>query len=189
MPERSASALPRATGPARWAGDGLVLEERPGLGALALRLKGEPERRLAAAALGLELAGPVGAATERAERAALRLGPDEWLLLCARAEEGALEAELHRGLGGYSAAIAPIGNGTVAIEASGPRVRTFLAKGASLDLHPRAFAPGRCAVTGFGKIRVTLWQRDGERFSLLVGRSFARSFWDWAEDVAREWAR
>jgi heterotetrameric sarcosine oxidase gamma subunit len=44
-------------------------------------------------------------------------------------------------------------------------------------------------VTGFGKIRVTLWQRDGERFSLLVGRSFARSFWDWAEDVAREWAR
>lgn len=189
MPERSALALARAAGPARWAVDGLVLEEGPGLGALALRLKGEAERRLAAAALGLELAGPVGTATERAGRAALRLGPDEWLLLCARAEEGALAGELHRGLSGYSAAIAPIGNGTVSIQASGPRVRTFLAKGTSLDLHPRAFAPGRCAVTAFGKIRVTLWQRDLERFSLFVGRSFARSFWEWAEDVAREWAR
>jgi heterotetrameric sarcosine oxidase gamma subunit len=183
MPERSALAA------ARWAGDGLLLEERPGLGAFALRLKGEPERRLAAAALGVDLSAPVGAATERSGRAALRLGPDEWLLLCPRRDEGAIAADLATALAGYSAALAPIGNGTVAIEASGPRVRAFLAKGASLDLHPRAFAPGRCAVTGFGKIRVTLWQREADRFSLLVGRSFARSLWDWAIDVAREWAR
>lgn len=189
MPERSALVLPRTEPPARWAGDGLVIEERPGLGAIALRLKGEPERRLASAALGLDLAGQVGTTAERAERAALRLGPDEWLLLCARAHGLALAADLATALTGYSAAIAPIGNGTVAIEASGPKVRTFLAKGTSLDLHPRAFAAGRCAVTGFGKIRVTLWQREAERFSLFVGRSFARSFWDWAVDAAREWAR
>jgi sarcosine oxidase subunit gamma len=189
MPERSALALPRATGPARWEGDGLLLEERPGLGAVSVRLKGEPEQRLAAAALGLSLAGPIGTAAEQGTQAALRIGPDEWLLLCPRADEPGLAAELRRALAGYSGGAAPIGNGTLAIEASGPRVRTFLAKGTSLDLHPRAFAPGRCAVTGFGKIRVTLWQREPDRFSLFVGRSFARSFWDWAVDVAREWAR
>ena len=36
MAERSALAG------ARWQGDGLVLEERPGLGAISVRLKGEP---------------------------------------------------------------------------------------------------------------------------------------------------
>jgi sarcosine oxidase, subunit gamma len=189
MPEHSALALPRAAGPARWAGEGLTLEERPGLGAVSVRLKGEPEQRLAAAALGLEVAGAIGTAVEQGGRAALRVGPDEWLLVCARAEEAGLVAELRRAFAGYSGAAAPIGNGTVAVDASGPRVRTFLAKGTSLDLHPRAFAPGRCAITGFGKIRVTLWQRDRDRFSLFVGRSFARSFWDWAVDVGREWAR
>ena len=189
MPERSALALPRAAGPARWAGEGLTLEERPGLGAIAVRLKGEPERRLAAAALGLEMAGAIGTAAQQGALAALRLGPDEWLLLCPRAEEPGLAAELRRAFTGFSGAAAPIGNGTLAIDASGPRVRTFLAKGTGLDLHPRAFAPGRCAVTGFGKIRVTLWHRDSDRFSIFVGRSFARSFWDWAVDVGREWAR
>jgi sarcosine oxidase subunit gamma len=183
MAERSALAA------ARWAGDGLMLEERPGLGALSVRLKGEPERRLAAAALGLELSGPVGQAVEAGQRSALRLGPDEWLLLSPRAEEGPLAAELMRALSGCSGAVAPIGNGTVALDASGPKVRAFLAKGTGLDLHPKAFAPGRCAVTGFGKIRVTLWRRGAERFTLFVGRSFARSFLDWSIDVAREWAR
>jgi sarcosine oxidase subunit gamma len=183
MAERSALAG------ARWAGDGLSLEERPGLGILSLRLKGEPERRLASAALGLELSGPVGHAAGAAQRSALRVGPDEWLLVAPRAEEGLLGAQLMTALSGYSGAVAPIGNGTVAIDASGPQVRAFLAKGTSLDLHPKAFAPGRCAVAGFGKIRVTLWRRDAERFSLFVGRSFARSFWDWSLDVAREWAR
>lgn len=189
MAERSALAAAGAAAPARWAGEGLRIEEQPGQGALALRAKGEAERRLLSAALGLDLSGATGMAAERGERAALRLGPDEWLLLCPRAEEAALGAELQGALAGYSGAVAPIGNGTVALEAAGPRVRAFLAKGTSLDLHPRAFGPGRCAVTGFGKIRVTLWQRDPERFGLFLGRSFVRSFWDWTVDVAREWAR
>ncbi len=189
MPERSALATAGAGTPARWAGDGLVLEENPGQGGIALRLKGETERRLAGAVLALDLTPSIGMVAERAHRAALRLAPDEWQIRCGRAEEKGLAAELRRALDGHCGAATPIGNGTVVIDVSGPRSRAFLAKGTSLDLHPRTFAAGRCAATGFGKIRVVLWQRETERFTLFVGRSFALSFWDWAVDVAREWAR
>jgi sarcosine oxidase, subunit gamma len=154
-----------------------------------LRLRGEPERRLAGAVLGLDLSGAPGAAVRHGDRAALRLGPDEWLVLCPRSEESRLGEELRRALDGYSGAAASIGNGTAVIEVSGPRSRQFLAKGTAIDLHPGVFAVGRCAVTGFGKIRVALWRRDTDRYALHVGRSFARSFWDWAVDVALEWER
>ena len=123
------------------------------------------------------------------DRTALRLAADEWQVLCGRIEEGRLVEELRRALAGYSAAATAIGNGTVVIDVAGPQARTLLAKGTSLDLHPRAFALGRCAATGFGKVRILLWQREADRFSLYVGRSFVRSFWDWAVDVAREWVR
>jgi sarcosine oxidase gamma subunit len=36
---------------------------------------------------------------------------------------------------------------------------------------------------------VTLWRVEADRYALLIGRSFARSVWDWAVDVACEWAR
>jgi len=187
MPERSALS-PAGGAPARWIGAGLTLEERPAQGAVSLRLQGEPERRLAAAVLGLDLSGAPQTAVRRDDRAALRLGPDEWLVLCRRTEESRLGEELRRSLDGYSGAAASIGNGTSVIEASGPQARRFLAKGTSIDLHPGVFAIGRCAVTGFGKIRVTLWRVEADRYALLIGRSFARSVWDWAVDVSREWA-
>ena len=189
MLERSALADAKAGIPARWQGDGLVLEEQPGQGIVSVRLRGEPALNLASAALGLDLAMPAGAASELRDRAALRIGPDEWMVRCPRIGEAELAHNLRQALAGYPGAAAPLGNGTVVIDASGPRARAFLAKGSSLDLHPSRFAPGRCAATGFGKIRVVLWQRGPELFHLHVGRSFAGSFWDWAVDVCAEWAR
>ena len=189
MPERSALVGAKAGLPARWAGEGLALEERPSQGAVSLRLNGAAERDLAAAFLNMDLSGAPGAVAERAERAVLRLGPDEWLVLCPRAQEPGLVAGLRKELEGHSGAAAPIGNGTVLLDITGPQGRALLAKGSAIDLHPAAFAPGRCAVTGFGKIRAVVWRREPDRYALLVGRSFARSFWDWAVDSAREWAR
>ncbi|HXV25593.1 MAG TPA: sarcosine oxidase subunit gamma family protein [Alphaproteobacteria bacterium] len=189
MYERSALASARAGAPARWSSERLTIEERPRQGAIALRLGGESERRLGSKLLELDMDAQVGTAIERSDRAVLRLGPDEWLLLCKRDEEGRLASELRQALADQTSSAAPLGNGTVALEIAGPQLRAFLAHGTSLDLHPRAFGPGRCAATGFGKIRVLLWQRDAERLLLLVGRSFARSFWDWAIDVARQWSR
>jgi sarcosine oxidase subunit gamma len=189
MRERSALASARAGAPARWSSEDLTIEERPQQGAIALRLAGESEQRLASKMLELDLNAPVGSANQRSGLAALRLGPDEWLLLCERAEEKSLAAELRRILAGHAGSASPLGNGTVTLEIIGPQLRAFLARGTSLDLHPRVFGPGRCAATAFGKIRVLLWRRNAEQFVLFVGRSFARSLWDWAIDIARQWSR
>ena len=183
MPERSALVGAKAGLPARWAGEGLALEERPSQGAVSLRLNGAAERDLAAAFLNMDLSGAPGAVAERAERAVLRLGPDEWLVLCPRAQEPGLVAGLRKELEGHSGAAAPIGNGTVLLDITGPQGRALLAKGSAIDLHPAAFAPGRCAVTGFGRdSRGGLAART--RSLCAPGRpQLRRSFWDWAVDL------
>ena len=70
---------------------------------------------------------------------------------------------------------------------SGPCVRTVLAKGVPLDLHPRAFGPGYAAVTAVAGIGVHLWQLAGEpTYELAVPRGFAASFWRWLAAAAVE---
>src|SRR5262245_51917735 len=188
MRERSSLGLDAGM-PGRWNGNAVSIEERPGQGAIALRLKGEREIGLAQMVLPVDVAGPVGWAAQTQEIAGLRISPVEWLILCDRAEEERLAPELQRRLSAHSGSAVAVGNGTVAIQCAGQRAQILLNKGTALDLHPRSFAPGRCAATGFGKVRVVLWRQELERFSVFIGRSFARSFWDWAVDSAREWAR
>lgn len=189
MPDRSSLGVRDAGVPARWTGNGISIQERPGQGAIALRLRGETEIRLAAAVLPVDFTGRVGWAAQASGVVGLRLGPDEWLILCNRAEEERLTPALQSFVSAHSGSAVGIGNGTLSIQCAGSRAHLLLNKGTSLDLHRRSFAPGRCAATGFGKIRVVLWRQELEQFSLHVGRSFARSFWDWLVDSAREWAR
>jgi len=65
---------------------------------------------------------------------------------------------------------------TIAI--GGPRARDLLAKGTSIDLHPRVFGPGACAQTGFAGANIILRQiDDAPTFELLVLDSFAEHVW------------
>src|SRR4029078_5539223 len=96
---------------------------------------------------------------------------------------------LQRFVSAHSGSAVAVGNGTVSIQCAGSRAHLLLNTGTSLDLHPRSLAPGHCAATGFGKIRVVVWRQELERFSLHVGRSFARSFWDSLAEPAGDRAR
>jgi methylglutamate dehydrogenase subunit D len=67
----------------------------------------------------------------------------------------------------------------------GPNAANLLGKGCTLDLHPRVFAAGTCAVTGFDRMRIVLWRPDASsRYDLLVGRSCALSLWEWLTEAA-----
>ena len=52
-------------------------------------------------------------------------------------------------------------------------------KNCALDLHPRRFAPGHCALTTVAHIAALVIQVDeAPSYDLFVNRSFARSFTD-----------
>jgi sarcosine oxidase subunit gamma len=69
-----------------------------------------------------------------------------------------------------------------------PRARDLLAKGTSIDLHPRLFGPGRCVQTGFAGANIVLRQIDEvPSFEILVPNSFAEHLWSWLEGGAREY--
>lgn len=58
---------------------------------------------------------------------------------------------------------------------TGAMASALLAKGLSIDLHPRAFKPGDTAITLLAHIVIQLWQVDeGSNFDLRVPRATHR---------------
>jgi sarcosine oxidase subunit gamma len=116
----------------------------------------------------------------------LWLGPDEWLILAPEGREPALVQALRQAAGDGFAAVVELGSGQTVIELTGARAREVIAKGCPLDLHPRAFGPGRCAQSRLARTLVTLAQLDdAPTFELIVRRSFADYLWQWLLDASR----
>nr|WP_246174235.1 sarcosine oxidase subunit gamma family protein [Paraburkholderia hayleyella] len=111
--------------------------------------------------------------TSGAQAEVLWLGPDEWLVRSHEPQHATLEAALREALAGQFAAVVDVGSGHTVLEASGQRVREVLARGCPLDLHPRVLAPGQCAQSHYFKAAIVLVPLLGERYELIVRRSFA----------------
>lgn len=112
-------------------------------------------------------------------RAALWLGPDEWLLL---AEAGAAPPETP---GAYAI---DISHRHLAFALDGPGAAPALNEGCPLDLDPAAFPPGACTRTLFGKVEIILWRRAADRFEIEVARSFAAPLRSLLEGALRDLA-
>jgi sarcosine oxidase, subunit gamma len=173
---------------------GVRLRERQGLGKIDLR--GDAHDRAFMAAVGrvLDLLLPTEPCTAAAKGqiGALWLGPDQWLLTCPASDVAGLIGALRAALADAHAAITDLSDGRVALRVAGPSARDVLAKGTPLDLHPRAFPPGRCAGTLLAKATVLIHLLDddparGASFDVYVARSFAQYLWIWLEDAGREY--
>ncbi len=136
-------------------------------------LRGGPEASLAVGAV-FGAAPPLEPlrAAEQGPRAAMWLGPDEWLLI---AEDDATElaGALEAALAGIPHALVDVSHRQCAIELAGPGAQRLINAGVPLDLDPEAFPVGMAARTLLLKAEITLWRREAERFRLEVGRSFA----------------
>jgi sarcosine oxidase subunit gamma len=180
--------------PARLRPRGVRLGERIDLGKLDLR--GDPHDRAFMTAVGrvLDLLLPGEPCTSACKEhiAALWLAPDAWLVTCPAHDVPRLIEALRAALTEVHAAITDVTDGRVAFRVAGPSAREVLAKGCPLDLHPRAFAPGRCAQTLLAKASVLIHLTDdgpqrGPGFDVYVARSFAHYSWLWLEDAGREY--
>ncbi|WP_291418632.1 sarcosine oxidase subunit gamma [Actinophytocola sp.] len=133
-------------------------------------------RTTAAELLGVSPPGPNRVATA-GERAILWLGPDEFLVV------GPLDDSVD--LTGDS--VVDVSANRTTIELAGPHARDVLEKGMPIDLHPRAFGPGRCAQTLLARAQVILRQLDDEpTYHVLVRGSFAPYLAAWLVDASKE---
>lgn len=101
-------------------------------------------------------------------RAALWLGPDEWLLLAPSADAPAIAAALAK-----ADSLVEVSDAFVALLLSGPNAARLLSSGCPLDLHPSAFPPGTATRTLLGRAGITLWHRQDGTWHLESARSHA----------------
>ena len=163
----------------------VMLRELPASAMIDVRLDPADASALSAAqqALALDLPLTPGKASARAERVAWWFGPDQWLIVAAPADVALLMPALHE----TARSAVDVSDLRAEFELAGPRAADALRQGCGIDLHPRAFATGDCALTLLGRVRVALRQTDDRPgYRVLVERSVAPYLWDWLVDAMTE---
>ncbi len=163
---------------------GVTVEELEpaGIAGLAARPGALPDLVEAARALRLELPEQPRFC-EGVGRRAVWFGPERWLVF----GEPDLEQALRDSLGEW-ASITDQSDARVLLRVSGPRAADALAKGVSIDLHPRAFGPGDVALTQAAHVPLAVWQEDAApSYVLAVQRSYAVSVMGWLVEAAAEY--
>ena len=169
---------------------GVSLFERPFLGHISLRGHTGDRAFVDACERTLGAALPVAPNTvsEGEGVVVCWLGPNEWLVLCeADARQAWLDA-LRAPLADVHSAVTDLSGGQTLIALEGEHAPDVLAKGTTLDVHPRVFGTGQCARTLLAKstafIRVI---EPALAFEIVVRRSFADYMWQWLIDAAGEY--
>jgi sarcosine oxidase subunit gamma len=131
-------------------------------------------------ALGIECSTEPGVCNSDGKTQVCWNGPNSWMIIASDAETGRGAGELLQTL---QAAVGDLGavvdqsHGRSGLRLSGTRARQVMAKNTAIDLHPRTFGPGRCAMTSVAHMNATIVQVDDiPTYDLFVIRSLARSF-------------
>ena len=121
-------------------------------------------------------------AARHAERAALWIGPDEWLILdkhgvdlmtpCAQVEE--------------PHSVVDVSHRNTAIEVSGPAAASVLNAGCPQDLALDVFPVGACSRTVLGRIEIVLLRVAEDRFRVECWRSFSDYAFAFLAEAARD---
>jgi sarcosine oxidase subunit gamma len=146
---------------------------------------GPAAREAASRGFGVALPTVACRAEASAERAALWLGPDEWLLLASAGEGAAVLAALEGSMAGLAHSLVDVTHRQVALSVSGLHARDLLASGCPLDLAPESYPVGMCTRTLFAKAEVVLWRRSAEEYHLETGRSFSGYVLGWLRQSQR----
>ena len=149
-------------------------------------LRGDDAARAAAErALGIPVPALACRAGDNGMRAALWLGPDEWLLIAA-ADDTAAERALSPALESLAHSLVDVSHRQIGLAVSGPQAATLLSAGCPLDLELNAFPVGMCTRTMLSKAEVVLWRTAAEQFRLEVWRSFAAYVTEYLATAARD---
>ena len=151
---------------------------------------GESVRVACGMAFGVDPPSRLGPAGGSEGRAALWLGPDEWLLIADGADATDIGGVLESVLDGTAHSLVDVSHRQIGLIASGPAAARVLNAGCPLDLDPKAFPVGMATRTLYDKAEVVLWRRAQTMFHIEVWRSFAPHVAASLTDAARgaaEW--
>jgi sarcosine oxidase subunit gamma len=165
-------------------GCGVWMNEAPLLGYIILRGDSRDQDFSAAAGavlgIGLPAAGRFAAC---AHGVVLWQGPDEWLLVCARAKRAALQKQLETALGAVHAQVADNSGGLTQVYLSGTSHVELLRHVGVYDFE--SIVPGRVVGTVLGKTAILVYRHDEEGLFVVFRRSFADYVWRMLEKAAR----
>lgn len=149
--------------------------------------RGAAEAQSAAGnAFGVSLPGAACRASTGGSRAALWLGPDEWLLLAPDGEGAAIATDVARALGDRPHSLVDVSHRQVAFAVTGPNAERLLESQCPLPLDLEAFPVGMCTRTVFAKAEIVLWRTAADTFHVEVWRSFSGYVVALLSEVARE---
>jgi sarcosine oxidase subunit gamma len=149
-------------------------------------LRGGPDVRAAVeSAVGFGIPATACRATVGGDRAALWLGPDEWLLIAPEPPPSGFAAALAGALEPLPHSLVDVSHRQSALAVRGPRAATLLAAGCPLDLDASAFPVGMCTRTMLAKAEVVLWRTEPQVFRLEVWRSFVAYVSQFLAEAAR----
>jgi sarcosine oxidase subunit gamma len=138
----------------------------------------------AAAAAGAALPPQACRAAVGDGRAALWLGPDEYLLLSPAG--AAFDPALAAALADQPHALVDVTHRQLGFTVTGDRAAALLNAECPLDLRLSAFPVGMCTRTLFGRAEILLWRQAETVFYLECWRSFAAYVWELATLIAQE---
>lgn len=126
-----------------------------------------------------------GKASETVDFTALPLAPGQWMLIAKKDDPKFITGLAMRIAGlGY---VSEQSDSRICIRVSGPKARELMSRGCRLDLHPDGTGKGFCAQTPMAQIGVLLHQiDDAPVYDLYVYSGFARSFWHWLTETAKQ---
>jgi sarcosine oxidase subunit gamma len=156
----------------------------------ASRLSARGDRAAAEAigrAFGVPLQREACRSAEGGRRAALWLGPDEWLLIAGFGEADGLIRDIGGELDGVAASLVDISDRQVGIDIVGAEAAEAINAFNALDLDLDAFPVGMCTRTIFGKAEIVLWRTAADRFRIEVWRSFAPYVLGCLDEATREY--
>lgn len=136
-------------------------------------------------ALGVALPTSVGDVAASGPHRVLWLGPDEWLVVSGTPVDELLPA-LREAASGASAAVVDVSANRTVLQLTGAAARAVLEKGCPVDLHPRAFGPGRAVTTTLARVPVLLWQVGPLEYRILPRSSYAEYVAAWLLDAMQE---
>ncbi len=173
----------------------LRLQERKALTAIQVLAYAKQHEAAAAAiseALGIDCPLTPGVCNSNQHTQVVWNGPNSWMIIASDEESGRQSGELLKTLQksvGDLAAVVDQSHGRCGLHLSGKHARKVMAKNTAIDLHPRVFGPGNCALTSVAHMSALVVQvDDAPSYDLFVARSLARSFAHAIEHACHEFA-